>query len=262
MSNEKEQKTAQEVGPAIGAGVPARAGTFAPKKGLEEGMDREEIIIPRAKLLQGLSPEVVEDQKERKGVMYPGLIINSLTKEILPKEFIPIMKFTEWIRFNPRKKEDENFDPAFDPGALIYRTRNADDPRVKKEAVFGPNGEAPACTRFMNFLAYFPGLKMPVVVSFCNTSFKTGKELLNILQYEEGEIYSRKFSLISKEDKNDKGEYFIFKIAPAGKASEEEYKVAERWYADLKPILAKIETHQEAENFEGKTQGAGTQAPY
>ena len=40
----------------------ALAGTGAPRRGFEEPTQQEDLVIPRAKLLQALSPEVVEKQ--------------------------------------------------------------------------------------------------------------------------------------------------------------------------------------------------------
>lgn len=93
----------------------ALAKPMAPGRGFEEGANREDLIIPRAALMQPTSPQVLREGTEFK----LGQIINSVTEEMLPGEFVPIFKFTRWIRFNPRKKDDPNFDPAFDAGAEL-----------------------------------------------------------------------------------------------------------------------------------------------
>src|SRR3989338_5856015 len=111
----------------------------APQRGFEDGLDKEDLIIPRAKLIQALSPEMTEGLE---GVKV-GAIINSLTKEVLPQEFIPIFMFKNYIRFNPRSKDDPNFDSEFDPGAVVWESTDPLDPKVKVEAKFGPNGEKP-----------------------------------------------------------------------------------------------------------------------
>jgi len=49
----------------------------------------DELIIPRAKLLQALSPEIVEGMEGLK----PGMIISNLTKEALPAKFSPFFFF-------------------------------------------------------------------------------------------------------------------------------------------------------------------------
>lgn len=227
-------------------------------KGLEEGIDNEEMQVPRVKLLQGLSPEVTDDRENK---FRAGMIINSITKEMLPAEFIPVLKFTEWIRFNPRKKDDANFDPAYDPGALIWRSRNPDDQRVIEEAKFGKEGQRPAATRFMNFLSYFPGSPTPIVVSFCNSSFNAGKSLLNMARYSgKPAIYHRKYKLFSDIKKNDKGTFYVFKVGLAGEASADEIKIGETWHNDLSNMLSRIETHQEEDASDDA--GSSEKAPY
>src|SRR3990167_1466987 len=77
------------------------------RRGFETESGREDLIIPRTKLLQALSPEVVD------GDMKAGFIINSLTKEILPAEFIPVFVFKEYLRFNPTYATKPGYDSAF-----------------------------------------------------------------------------------------------------------------------------------------------------
>lgn len=218
------------------------------KKGLEEPSQREDLEIPRAKLLQSNSPEVVDDDT---GTLRAGMIINSLTKEVLPEKFIPIFRFTEWIRFNPRNNEDERFDTSFQPGSLIWKSRDPNDPKVVEESQFGPKGERPLATKFMNFFSYFPGVMMPIVVSFCNTSFKAGKKLNSLCQFSQGgAIFERVYKLKSAKKENDKGKFFVYEVELFDKALEEEYKIAENWYDQFRSQLDRIQVHQESEDGE------------
>src|SRR3990167_3555991 len=86
--------------------------TSAPR-GFESGVEKEDLIIPRAKLLQAMSPEMQE------GGFRVGQIINSLTKEELNEEFIPIFMFKNWIRFNPRSKTEPNFNSEYEAGGIV-----------------------------------------------------------------------------------------------------------------------------------------------
>lgn len=220
---------------------------LGPIKGMEEPTQREDLIIPRANLLQALSPEVVENPKE----FYPGLIINSLTKEELPEVFIPIFKFTEWIKFNPKDKKDPNFDQAFEPGALIYKTSDPHDPIVAKEGSFGPNGEKPTITKFLNFFSYFPGHNMPVVVSFCKTSLLAGKQLGSLIQFSgDPAAFCKQYSLKAKQVSNDQFTWNIFVVKQAGVPLPTDYKIAESWYSQFKN--KPIEVHQEAQPQEAE----------
>ena len=73
-----------------------------PGRGFEEPIQREDLIIPRAELVQPQSPAALEDPSK----FHLGMIINSITRDVLPEEFVPVFKFTRWIKFNPRNKED------------------------------------------------------------------------------------------------------------------------------------------------------------
>lgn len=221
---------------------------LTPQRGFEEPVDKEDLIIPRAKLLQALSPEVVENGKD----FHAGMIINNLTKEILPETFIPIFKFTQWIRFNSRNPKDENYNPSFGPGDIIWRSVDPYDPRVTKEGIFGPNGERPLATKFLNFLSYFSGVEMPVVVSFANTSLKAGRQLLSLAKFSLDHIYARQYLLNCKQESNDMGTYFVFTVRLLGRTEKKDYEIAEAWWNDYHDRT--IQVHEE--QTEGSDSGA------
>jgi len=211
----------------------------APARGFEDGYDNEDLIIPRAKLLQGLSPEVVNDG------LRVGTVINSLTKETLPETFIPIFVFKNYIRFNPKDKSNNGYNPDFEPGAIIWRSNDARDERVITETKFGENGEKPLATSFLNFFSYFPGVPMPIIVSFSKTSYKTGKNLLSLAKFTRGDMFSRVYRLDTEKKINDSNTYFILKVAPSGMATKEDYAVAESWWNDYSMKKSDIKVHDE-----------------
>jgi len=212
-----------------------------PQRGFEGGVDREDLIIPRAKLIQALSPELTEGLEGIK----VGSIINSLTKEVLPSEFIPIFTFKNYIRFNPRSKDDPNFDPEFEPGAVIWKSTDPMDPKVKAEAKFGPNGEKPVATTFINFFSYFPGVPMPIIVSFSKTSYKAGKSLLSLAKFCGGDMFSRKYKLVSQMETNDVATYAVLKVKPVGAGSPEEFQLCEQLWNEFSAKVEAIQVHEE-----------------
>ena len=211
------------------------------QRGFESGVDQQDLIIPRAKLIQALSPEM---QEGLPGIKV-GAIINSLTKEALPEEFIPIFSFKNYIRFNPRSKDDPNFDSDFEPGAIIWRSADPNDPQVQAQTKFGPNGEKPVATTFLNFFSYFPGVPMPIIVSFSKTSYKAGKNLLSLAKFCGGDMFSRKYKLVSQMETNDIATYAVLKVAPIGDALAEEYAVCERLWNDFASKVDAIQVHEE-----------------
>ena len=207
-------------------------------------IDQSDLIIPRAKLLQKLSPEVDEGMK-------PGQIINSLTKEALPEEFIPIFVFKNYIRFNLKNTDDPNFDSGFEPGAIMWRSNDYLDEKVQKETKFGSNGEKPLATTFMNFFSYFPGISMPIIISFSKTSYKAGKQLLSLAKFSGGDMFGKKYKLQSHKETNDIATYFVLKTAVSGKPTADELKRCESWWNEYsqKQIIVHEEEVVEEKNY-------------
>lgn len=201
-------------------------------RGFEKGIDKEDLIIPRAKLVQLQSDECTQLNIKM------GSLVNSLTKEVLPSEFIPVFFNKSWVRFNPRNEEDPNFDASKEPGEMIWRSDDPNDPRVLTEAKFGASGEPPLALTMLNFLVYFPGCEMPLILSFAKTSFKAGKQLLSMCQFSGGDMFSHKYKITTEVAKNKKGTYAVMKVTQSGKPSEEEYKKALEIYNSFskKPI--------------------------
>lgn len=230
----KEKNTPAVVGPG---GLQKTAG-----RGFEEPGERSEILIPRVELLQFTSPKV-QDQPDKYAA---GKIVNNLSGEILPMEFIPILKFTEWFMFNPRKTDDPNYNANFGPGEVVWRTTDPNDERTKL-AEFGPAGERPVATRIMNFLSYFPGASMPLcVLGFKATSYKAGKKLYTLARYAGGDMFGKKYRLSTVKKDNDQGKFFVFDVDPAGNSTPEEFACCEGLWKEFHDKAKDIKTADEA----------------
>jgi len=205
-------------------------------------MERSDLIIPRAKLLQALSPEVVESKFDGAKA---GQIINSLTLEALPTRLVPIFTFKSWFRFNPRNRSDEGFDPNYEAGAMIWRSIDPDDPKVQEEAAFGPNGEKPLAMTCLNFFSLFPGVQMPIVVSFSKTSYKAGKQLLSLARFCGGDMWGRAYQLDASMVTNDQGTFYVFGIKALEVSTPEEQKISEAWWKSFSDKAAELKVHEE-----------------
>ena len=227
------------------------AALFDPnRKGFEEKIQPGELTIPRVRMLQGLSPEVQAQPK----IYYAGLLINSITKEVLTEGFIPVKRMpNSWVRFNARDSKDPNFVPDIKPGGLVWRSDDPKDPRVIEGIKFGPNGEAPPATAFLNFLCYFEGFTIPCLLSFGRTSYKAGQNFLTMAFGFGGDMYSRKYKLATKQVTNDKGTFYVLETTPAGKCSDDERAIGETLYNAFGAIDVKV--HEEEEHFEPGTDG-------
>lgn len=207
-------------------------------RGFEENTEKEDLILPRATLLQALSPQVADGIEGCR----PGVIINNITQEVLPEVFVPIFKWTEYLKFNPRDNKAEGFDSNYEPGALIWKTTKPTAEQID-ECKFGEAGEKPAAMKVMNFLCYFVGCEMPVVLSFAKTSFKAGKKLISLAQFTGGDMFSRKYKLIAKQVESNGIKYFVYDVGVLGKTNKEEFAVAEGWYENFRG--KEIKAHDE-----------------
>lgn len=237
-----------------GAAVPTTVGAPKLGRGHEEQTDMEDMEMPRAKLIQFTSEEAqAEDKTQRKD---PGTIVNSITKEELGNVFIPIFNNVSFVQWNPRKKDDPNYDPAFEPGEMVFSTTDRRDARVVDGIKFGPNGEPPKITKYMNFLCFFPGQNYPLVMSFAKTSAKAGARLNTLTKVAGGDMFAFKYKLIVTMRENAGTKFFVLDVAPAGKATEEEAKIGEHWWEEFRGKQIKI--HSDAEHAaDGAAPGQG-----
>lgn len=207
-------------------------------RGFEEETDRSDLLIPRAKKLEQMSPEVSD------GDMKAGQIINSVTGEELPEKFIPIFFFKQWIRFNPRDSKSPDYNSEFGPGDIVWRSSDPNDPRVQEEGRW-IGDQPPKATAFLNFFSLFEGQEMPIIVSFCNTSYKAGKTLLSLAKFTGGDMFGKKYSLTTKKTQNDLGTFYVMNVKLAGLPTDEEFKKAETFYDSFRG--KDIQVHAEEE---------------
>ena len=233
--------------------------TAPSKRGFEEPAAKSDLLIPRAKLLQSTSPEIQDETKSFEGKdLKMGMIVNSLTKEILGETFIPIFMFKNWIRFNPRSQDHEYYDPNYDPGQEIWRSNDPLDPLVLEEGAFGSNGEKPKATCFMNFFSVFEGSKTPVIISFSNTSYKAGKQLYSMARFSEKDMFAMKYALRSSKKSNDKGTFHVLGVFPSGMSDPEQFKACETLWDEFHQKKGDIKVHDE----EGAETEKSSDTPY
>lgn len=194
-------------------------------RGFEED-EQEDLIMPRAKLLQKTSPEVEEGLKF-------GDIINNITKEKLPERFVPVFKQKYFVKFGDDRK-------------MLWKTFSPDSEQLE-ETRFGENGEKPTASAVLSFLCYFEGVETPIVINFSKTSYKAGKQLLSLAKYANCDMFRRAYKLKSVREESPEGAYMVFKVVPDGQATEEEYQLCEAWYEDLNHRKEEIQTVEEEE---------------
>jgi hypothetical protein len=181
---------------------------------------QEDIIVPRIKVINALSPE----RQDR--IAEEGDILNSLTQEKLNgKRFIPVKQYYSNIEWNPdRNAELRMFCRSFDGHIGIYgdgtkacetcKRNQFDNTKTGKEA-------QPPCTSYLNFLGFFEDDPMPVVLSFAKTNYNEGKKMLSIAKSMRKPLWAYGYILDGKEVAKDKNRWFIITTRMTGATSQE-----------------------------------------
>ena len=230
-----------------------------------ENIDMEQVSMPRAKIMQGLSPELQDEDYEFK----QGDIIHGLLMEKLPEKFVPITIWDSRTMFVPRNQNDKkaffetvnledtdmmfvcrsldgkNLDAKFNP----FDNHTCKDCKYKDFGWDGDTETKPLCTHTINILAMFEEMDMPVVLQFSNTNFKHGKKFRDLAYFSGGDLFAKKYKIKSKKEQNDSGTFFTTPVKPAGRVDDaEELARAEEMYKTYSSVA--IEVEEEHDNRE------------
>lgn len=220
--------------------------TTAPQgaRGFEEE-DKGDLIIPRIKLVQDLS-----DERKNK-LATAGDLINSLTKEKLSGNFIPVLKTSQNIKWRDRADGGGILCRAYDgktgiPADTTFPPKNCvvcgqcefDNTKQGKEA-------QPLCTKYMNFLGFMEGERFPIVLSFCRTYYAEGKRMFSLAKFSGKDMWATKYAVTTKEESKNKNDWFVIVVAPAGPTSKEDLEFAENIYNMFRGQQLRIDDEDE-----------------
>lgn len=180
-----------------GVPEPQAPAPYTGPTGLSSNISASDLRLPRVALLQALSPLVQnEPDKYRQ-----GMFINTLTLDIIPAPIvlIPVFLFKNAVKFRPREEG----------GGIIYRTTTFTKDVLKDLQWNGT--EKPIATQFINVVCLIDGQETPLLVSFHDTNFKTGQDLLTLVQMS-GCAWKYNYTLESYLDKRPKGTFYNLRI--------------------------------------------------
>lgn len=186
-----------------------------------EDEDQDDMIIPRVKVVQALSPE----RKDK--IADEGDIINTLTKEKLNgKVFIPVYKFGSNILWKDRSegggiscqaKDGKMGTNSFGDAVMckVCGKCEFDNKKTGRDAI-------PTCTKYINFFGFFEGERMPVILSFAKTNYKEGKKMYSLAKVSMQNMWYNGYRLESKLMAKAGNEWSIIDVIPSGNTSEED----------------------------------------
>ena len=204
-----------------------------------EDEDAGDMIIPRVKVVQTLSPE----RKDK--VANEGDIINSLTKDKLNgKTFVPVFKFNNNIDWRDRSEgggikciaRDGRIGEKSDGTQLMCascRRCEFDNTKQGKEAL-------PKCTKYINFFGFFAGERMPIILSFAKTNYNEGKKLYSLAKVTMQNMWNYGYVLNEKLMAKAGNEWYIITATPAGATSEEDRAFALEMYKTFRNSIQTV----------------------
>lgn len=186
-----------------------------------EDEEAGDMIIPRVKIVQTLSPE----KKDK--VADEGDIINSLTKDKLNgKVFIPVFRFNNNIDWRDRSEgggikciaRDGKVGEMSDGTHLMCASCKRcefDNTKQGKESL-------PKCTKYINFFGFFEGEPMPIILSFAKTNYSEGKKLYSLAKVTMQNMWNYGYTLSEKMMAKNGNEWYVIAATPNGATTEEQ----------------------------------------
>lgn len=210
-----------------------------------EGIGRDDIEVPRLKLMQALSPELQEYNDMR-----PGMFLHTSSEHIFKGPFraVPVFVDKRYLLWNPRDSgggilaraddgmhwspSNQDFTVKLDKkdGGATVHWHTADTVVQSGLAQWGsmnpedPNSP-PAATLMYNYLLAFPDNPEldPAVLTFQRSSIKMGRRFNTKLKTIRAPIFGLIFEFAPFEDTNRAGQsFFNVNVKGAGKVMDED----------------------------------------
>ena len=191
------------------------------------GMDQignSDRSIPYLSILQSKSPEVEEGKPQYLENAVPGMIINTLTKELhearLSKgkhlDVIPVGFMKRWVEWKPRSAGG-GLVKVHDTDEIMAQTRKGGE-RLNKDLL--PNGNEVLFTHYWSvMLISSEGVGLPAILSFKSTALKHSRKWASLLSMQFGK-------------RSDGSKYLLPMFARKWKLSTfPEAKNNETWYS-------------------------------
>jgi len=206
-----------------------------------ETIQREDLQMPRLSLAQGLSPELDPSSPKYIDGLKVGDAFNNLTQQVYGKNPLEVVIVRvdrpRFVEFNPRDAG----------GGIKDFNVSPNDPRV----AFGPNGEKPVATRFMESVALLGPAHEPIALSFKGSGLKTARQLNGLIKFANSPSFALKFILTPSIEKNSKGTFAVFTVKTAGFVDQETYEYAAAIYESIKDktLVTELEEPEETAPF-------------
>lgn len=192
-----------------------------------ENVTTDDLVIPRLEIAQALSPCVDKDDPMYIEGAEPGMLFNSVTRELYGESvpFIPVLFKPEYLLWRDRKKGG-GFGGAYDS------ISDANDEIGKREDP--DNWEATQTAQHFGLIPHSSGMLEEVVISMARTKLKVSRNFNSLIRINGGDRFSRVYAVSAVSETNNEGQkYYNFNVKNFSWSPEEAYLAAEKMYESV-----------------------------
>ena len=204
--------------------------TIAPAGGVKgrgfENIDRKDILLPRVKLLQPLSPEVTGDAGMKAGTILVNLTNKNLGTEIIITPILHFRSRIKWLNKDDGGGIECSSPDAKKPLGEIFSTEcgtceakdwNND---AKKE-----KDQQPSCTLYENFLVLVGDAREPVLIPMERTKLKVARKFYSMGALKGGDMWDWQYKISVTKEKNEADQtYYNYVVTDLTKATPDDRK--------------------------------------
>lgn len=232
-----------------GRAVATRGGGALSGRGFEN-IEKSDLLLPRLKLLQPMSPEV-NDLNQKPGTMFLALSNKSYGEKIV---VVPVLHFRSRIKWTP-KDDGGGIDCSAPDGKTPRETKYAQNcasctmpnwrPEEKKK-----KDQQPQCTLYDNFLCLLDGENEPVIIPFERSKAKVAKKWYSVGGLKGGDMFDWQYELsVIKEKGPDDEPYYNYSVRDLSKPTPDARKqrCLSLWESLAGKTISEANTEREGE---------------
>lgn len=240
-----------------------------------EGVDATDLILPRLKLLQGISPEVEAYETAKSGVFWHNVLGERITSDMFPDgdgfDFIVLTFRKKYLLMAPltdprgvlaRAEDGVHWSPPNETFEVKLKgvkepQKWATAPTVRESglaefgsSIAGDPDSKPAAVLVYEYLIYLPERPdiSPIVMSLARSQAKKGKDLNSKITFRNAPLNSQRFRATVIEETGDEGPYKNYQFQNAGWATEDEF-------ARCKELVSQFGTYKVADEESAAREG-------
>lgn len=196
-----------------------------------EDVGQEDLVIPRLEVIQALSPAVKDGDPGYIPEARPGMLMNSVSKQLYGKEVmvVPVVFMKQWLVWRQRKDKDGK--PI--EGGFFGSFNHPEEAKRRADEEGGETNYIEVIETPQHFclLLNFASNKVEeIMVSMPRTKAKISRQWNSMVRMAGGDRFSRVYRVTSSLEKKPQGDYYNFAIAQSGFPNKVVYQKAMELY--------------------------------